>query len=213
MENEKQQYSKNFVDKIKNFQSGIRCSDEDIVRICRIQYDLKDDMPRDELKKLFNDFFDKLDDDQQHLYNEKAIWEMKPRVERPSKALIEINGILDKYVENKLMTATEISEILGMLPYCVNLILVKKNVIRKSGRKYEFTKAGKKYGENFLKVDGVLKKVKNLRYYESVIDLLRSDDALEADDQEEHQVDNSGNLPDKNYVVSVDYDDYDDLPF
>ena len=80
-----------------------------------------------------------------------------------------------------MMTATQIGEALGLSARKVNLLLLKKNVIKKQGRRYELTKAGKQYGEAYSFISGGLKTITNIKYHKSVIDLLRSDMILAGD--------------------------------
>ncbi|MFC2126474.1 hypothetical protein ACFLU5_16920 [Bacteroidota bacterium] len=185
MENERQKCVEDFIHLIKKFPSDrICCSDDDIISLCLKQLDLDNEISRDEYKKLFQDFFNKLNDHQQYLYNKYAAWKMKPRVERPSNSLIGITNILKKCVGDgkELKTASQFAKEHGITPHQFNTMLVKNNVIRKNGRKCEFTISGKKYGEDQITVDGVKVKVENFRYYESVIDLLKSNEFLEADE-------------------------------
>jgi len=96
-----------------------------------------------------------------------------------------------------MMTATKIGKQLGMSAKRVNLLLLEKNVVKRNGKRYVLTEAGKQYGESYSWLSGGLKTISNIKYHETLIDLLQSDVVL---------------TPDKE-ISYESIDNYDDLPF
>ena len=123
---------------------------------------------------------------------------------------------------DKMITATEIGKIIGKSAREVNLILLKKNVIMKVDNTYLLTYAGEEYGHYYCFESGGIKTFRNIKYHDSILNLVLSTKVLEPDNEFET---NEVSKPDKEcdsgevlkrYEVfdsDEDYEDYEDLPF
>ena len=112
--------------------------------------------------------------------------------------------------QKKMMTATEIGKIIGKSAMEVNLILLKKNVIKKMCGFDLLTCAGEEFGHYYCFKSGGIKTFRNIKYYDSILNLVLSTKVLEPDNEHD-----PGEVI-KRYEVfesDEDYEDYDDLPF
>ena len=112
--------------------------------------------------------------------------------------------------QKKMMTATEIGKIIGKSAREVNLILLKRNVIMKVDNTYLLTCAGEEFGHYYCFESGGIKTFRNIKYHDSILNLVLSTKVLEPDNEHD-----PGEVI-KRYEVfesDEDYEDYDDLPF